>query len=135
MSKKDPARTDPPDEPRPGPVDRAGEAAVDRAFEGLVDANGEPLSGFPCPDPATDDVPSEIDQLRRELEEAKDRALRTQAELENYRKRVARQSEEDRRYALMPLIRGILPIWDSMGRAIEAAEKTHDTASLLEGFK
>lgn len=135
MSKKDPARTDPPDEARPRPVDRAGEAAVDRAFEGLGDASGEPLAGCQGPEPGTDDAPTEIDRLRRELEEAKDRALRTQAELENYRKRVARQSEEDRRYALMPLIRGILPIWDSMDRAIEAAEKTHDTASLLEGFK
>jgi len=135
VSKNDPARTDPPDEPRPEPADLAGEAAVDRAFEGLVDAGGEPLSGCRCSDAGVEDTQSEIDLLRQELEEAKDRALRTQAELENFRKRVARQAEEERRYALMPLVRGILPVWDSMGRAIEAAEKTHETASLLEGFK
>lgn len=135
MSKNDPARTHPPDESRPEPVDPPGEAAVDRAFEGLVDAGGEPLTGCQYPDAGLEDTPSEIDRLRQELAEAKDRALRTQAELENFRKRVARQADEERRYALMPLIRGILPVWDSMGRAIEAAEKTHDTASLLEGFK
>lgn len=135
MSKNDPARTDPPDEPRPEPADSAAEAAVDRAFQGLVDADGEPLSGCQCPETGLEDTQSEIDRLRQELEEANDRVLRTQAELENYRKRVARQAEVERRYALMPLVRGILPVWDSMGRAIEAAEKTHDTASLLEGFK
>jgi molecular chaperone GrpE len=135
VSKNDPARTDPPDEPRPEPVDLAGEAAVDRAFEGLVDPSGEPLSDCQYPDAGLEGTQSEIDRLRQELAEAKDRALRTQAELENYRKRISRQAEEERRYALMPLIRNILPVWDSMGRAIEAAEKTHDTASLLEGFK
>lgn len=75
------------------------------------------------------------DDLRVELGEAKDRALRIQAELENYRKRVARQSEEDRRYAELRLIRDLLPVWDNMGRAIKAAEKANQADSLLEGFK
>jgi len=77
----------------------------------------------------------QIDRLRAELEETKERVLRIQAELENYRKRVARQVQEERRYANVPLIRELLPVWDNIGRAIEAAENTHETASLLEGFK
>jgi molecular chaperone GrpE len=78
------------------------------------------------------DLDGQLEQLRAELEEAKDRALRTQAELENYRKRVARQMAEERRYADLPLIRDLLPVWDNIGRAIEAAEKAHRTASLRE---
>ncbi len=69
------------------------------------------------------------------MEDARNRLLRTQADLENYRKRAARQIDEERRYANLPLIRDLLPVWDNVGRAIEAAEKTHQTASLLEGFK
>ncbi|OHB67004.1 MAG: nucleotide exchange factor GrpE [Planctomycetes bacterium RBG_13_63_9] len=76
-----------------------------------------------------------VASLQAELEAAKDRELRTQAELENYRKRVARQMEEERRYADLPLLRDLLPVLDNMERAIEAAEKTHDTASLLAGVK
>jgi len=68
------------------------------------------------------------------LAEAKDLALRGWAELENYRKRAVRQLEEERRYAALPLVRDLLPVLDNVKRAVEAAEKTHDTASLLEGI-
>lgn len=77
----------------------------------------------------------ELEQLRTELEQCKDRALRSQAELENFRKRAARELQDERRYANIPLIRDLLPIWDNIARAIEAAEKHEDTTSLLEGFK
>ena len=77
----------------------------------------------------------QIEDLRVQLEEAKDQGLRRQAELENYRKRAARQMDQERRYACVPVIRDLLPVWDNMGRAIDAAEQSHDTSSLLEGFK
>ncbi len=77
----------------------------------------------------------QLSELRNELEEVKDRSLRAQAELENYRKRVARQMEEERRYASLPLLADLLPVWDNTVRAIEAAEKTPDVAKLLGGFK
>jgi molecular chaperone GrpE len=76
-----------------------------------------------------------LEQLRADLEEAKDRVLRGQAELDNYRKRAAREVEEHRRYANLPLVRDLLPVVDNVERAIAAAEKTHDLASLLEGIK
>jgi molecular chaperone GrpE len=77
----------------------------------------------------------QLSELRNELEEVKDRSLRAQAELENYRKRVARQMEEERRYASLPLLADLLPVWDNTVRAIEAAEKTPDVAKLLRGFR
>jgi molecular chaperone GrpE len=73
--------------------------------------------------------------LSTELKQAQDRALRMQAELENYRKRATREMQEHRRYANLPLLRDLLPVLDNLRRAIEAAEKTHDAASLLEGVK
>jgi molecular chaperone GrpE len=76
-----------------------------------------------------------LESLQAEVHEAKDRTLRIQAELENYRKRAVRELQEERRYAHLPLIRELLPVWDNMNRAIEAAEKTHDAAGLLEGVK
>ena len=70
-----------------------------------------------------------------ELDQTKDRLLRTQAELANYRKRAARELQDAKRYANLPLMRELLPALDNMARAIEAAEKTHDVDSLLEGVK
>ncbi len=76
-----------------------------------------------------------LDQLRNDLEAAKERVLRSQAELENYRKRAAREIDEHRRYANLPLMHDLLPVLDNIERAIAAAEKTHDVAGLLEGVK
>jgi molecular chaperone GrpE len=76
-----------------------------------------------------------LDQLRTDLEAAKDRVLRSQAELENYRKRASREIEENRRYAELPLMRDMLPVLDNIERAIAAGEKAQDVAALLEGVK
>jgi molecular chaperone GrpE len=76
-----------------------------------------------------------MDQLRADLDAARDRVLRSQAELENYRKRAAREIEENRRYAELPLIRDLLPVLDNVERAIAAAEMSQDVAALLDGMK
>jgi molecular chaperone GrpE len=77
----------------------------------------------------------EVDGLRGELAEAKDRALRTQAELDNYRKRVQREMEDTLRYANMNLMRDLLPVLDNLRRAADSAEKAPDVAGLLSGVK
>jgi molecular chaperone GrpE len=79
--------------------------------------------------------PDDLEQLRGQLADARDKLLRAQAELENYRKRVRREMEDERRYAEVHLIRDLLPIVDNMSRAIDAAEKKADAAALLEGLK
>jgi molecular chaperone GrpE len=78
---------------------------------------------------------ADLGGLQAQLEEAQNRALRSSAELENYRRRANRQMEEERRYANLDLVRDLLPIWDNMGRAVEAAEKAGEAGALLEGFK
>jgi molecular chaperone GrpE len=77
----------------------------------------------------------ELDHLRGEMQEANDRLLRAQAELDNYRKRARRELEDERRYAELPLLRDLLPVSDNISRAIQSAEKNHDSAALLEGFR
>lgn len=78
---------------------------------------------------------TELQALRAELDEAKDRSLRAWAELDNYRKRTNRVMEEDRKYAAMELARAILPVWDNMGRALEAAEKDLHPEAMLDGLQ
>jgi molecular chaperone GrpE len=75
------------------------------------------------------------EKLRSELSAAKDRELRVHAELDNYRKRAARELDERLRYANLGLLRDLLPVIDNVDRAIEAAEKNADAGALLEGFK
>lgn len=81
------------------------------------------------------DFSSEFAKLEAALREANDRNLRTQAELENFRKRARRELEEEKRYAALPLMRDVLQVVDNLQRAIEAAEKSQSGAALLEGVK
>ena len=77
----------------------------------------------------------ELDELRTEVEQTKDHALRCQAELENYRRRITREMEDERRYAPLRLLRDLLPVVDNVERGVLAAEKSNDPAVLLQGFK
>ena len=74
-------------------------------------------------------------RLEAELDEAKKAVLRSQAELENFRKRMRREMEEERRYASLPMLRDLLAVLDNMQRAIQAAEGAEGTSGLLEGVK
>jgi molecular chaperone GrpE len=98
-------------EPQPEPVDDSPET-------------GEPLAS---------DV--EFQQLKGDLEGTQDRLLRAQAELENFRRRVQRERQEERRFASQALLTDLLPVLDNMERAIEAAKQSAEGAGLLEGFK
>lgn len=83
----------------------------------------------------TERLQAELDGVRSELEKARDLELRALADLENYRKRVSRQMDEERRYAPLPVVRDLLPVLDNLKRTVEAGEKSQDASGLLEGVK
>ena len=80
----------------------------------------------------TDGSDPELEALRREAEEHRDRYLRVAAELDNFRKRTAREIEGARKFGAEKLAQGILPVRDSLEAGIAAAEKAGQSA-LLEG--
>ncbi len=95
--------------------------AVDAAFEGTAD--------FPGGSSPTEALEAELNAARQE-------ALRACAELENYRKRVRREMDDERRYASFSLLRDLLPVVDNLTRALDAAEKSPaDAASLTAGVR
>lgn len=69
------------------------------------------------------------------VREANDRALRAQAELENFRRRSRREFDDAQRYREIDLLRDLLPVLDNVLRAVEAAERTADVDSLRAGFR
>jgi len=76
-----------------------------------------------------------IAELETQLQEANQRALRAGAELENYRKRTQREMADERRYAVLPLVRDLLTVLDNLNRAIEATKDGRHESGLLEGVK
>ena len=87
-------------------------------------ATGEPIASAAPPDGV---APSAA--------ELQDRLLRLQAELENFRKRARREYDDAQRYREIDLLRDLLPVLDTVQRAIDAAEKTDDVESLRAGFR
>ena len=82
----------------------------------------------------TNEEHREVD-LSSQLQDAEERVLRAQAEIENVRKRGQRQLEDALRYGEMALLRDILPVLDNIERAIEASESTTNVETLREGFR
>ena len=87
------------------------------------------------PRPALAPADDALVQLEAELQAARDRELRCHAELDNFRKRAAREYQDGLRYANLPLLKDLLPVIDNIDRALEAGEKNADPVALLEGFK
>ncbi|MDA7949861.1 MAG: nucleotide exchange factor GrpE [Pirellulaceae bacterium] len=71
--------------------------------------------------------------LEAQLDESRNDALRHQAELENFRKRVYRDQEQERKYSTLPLLSDLLPAIDNLQRATESAKESENAASLVEG--
>ena len=104
-----------------------------------------PVSPQPEPAPAGAEPAAvaptepELQQLREQAAKAAenwDRFLRAAAELENYRKRVAREKEETARYAREQVVAALLPVLDNLERAMAAAgPSVPDQSGLMEGIR
>jgi molecular chaperone GrpE len=81
------------------------------------------------------DTEVELQALRNDLQDANDRALRSQAEFENYRKRAQRDAADERKYAALDIVRDLLPVIDNLELAIQAAEKDPAAKTVLDGVK
>jgi molecular chaperone GrpE len=57
-----------------------------------------------------------------------------QADFENYRKRVEKESREAEEYSTLGLVRQLVPVLDDLDLAAATATKTHDNG-MLEGVK
>ena len=79
-----------------------------------------------------------LDNLRqiheREVRGMKENLLRTRADMENLRKRMAKEKQDMIKFANEGLISNLLPVLDNFQHAEEAAEKTSDLQSFKQGM-
>ncbi|MFO1069649.1 MAG: nucleotide exchange factor GrpE [Geminicoccaceae bacterium] len=81
----------------------------------MSDIHETPNDG-PEPAPAATDSSAEVEEL-------KDRLLRTLADMENLRQRTRREVEEAQTYAVTRFARELLEVADNLRRAVESAPK------------
>jgi molecular chaperone GrpE len=121
-------------------VDSAGETPTGQSAQAAQAETG--------PEPV-EQAATEVDAVRQELEraeqgaqeltaklkEADDRMMRALADLENYKKRAAKEREEIQRFGIEKLLRDFLPVADNLDRALEHAVSTTDFESLRQGLQ
>ena len=79
----------------------------------------------------------ELEALRAERDELRDKFMRVLADAENSRKRAERDRKEAEMYGGTRLARDLLPVFDNLNRAIQAIPEESRTASaaLIEGVE
>ncbi|MCE5974193.1 nucleotide exchange factor GrpE [Sinirhodobacter sp. WL0062] len=84
-----------------------------------------------------DEAVDELEALRAERDEMRDRFMRALADAENSRKRADRDRREAENYGGSKLARDMLPVFDALKRALEAAtdELRAQAGPLIEGVE
>lgn len=80
---------------------------------------------------------AELDALRAERDELRDKFMRALADAENARKRADRDRREAEQYGGSRLARDLLPVHDALRRALDAVgeEQRAQSAALIEGVE
>ncbi|HQU67643.1 MAG TPA: nucleotide exchange factor GrpE [Albidovulum sp.] len=85
----------------------------------------------------TDDAQAEIEALRAERDDMRDRFMRALADAENIRKRGERDRREAEQYGGSKLARDLLPVYDNLKRALDHAtdEQKEGAKALFDGVE
>ena len=97
---------------------QATEAAAEEAMNG--DAGGET---------------SEVDALKDQVQELKDQVLRSQAEMQNVRRRAEIDVEKAHKFALEKFVKELLPVADSLEKAVESTEGHEGAGELVASIR
>jgi len=84
---------------------------------------------------SNDDIMIKLQEKEREAAENYDKYVRTVADLDNYRKRAAREKADSIKYGNENLIKDILPLVDSMDRALQHADNYGYSDAFKKGLQ
>ena len=100
-------------EPQPQPIEGELEEAIEAAEE--TEAAAEASDN-----PEAEVLAARVEELEQSVAEAKDQALRAAAEAQNVRRRAEQEAEKARKFALEKFVKELLPVVDSLEKALEA---------------
>ena len=109
----------------------AGEPEAD-----AVQAEKEPEPAVQEPDdvgPSVEELQQQIEKLEAQVKEKEDRALRLQADFDNFRRRTRQEKEEISAVVTQTILTDLLPLLDNFERAM--AVETTDTENFQNGVE
>lgn len=81
------------------------------------------------------EVVDPVAALEQEVAQWKDLAMRKQADLENYRKRMSKEKADAIRYANESLLESLLPVLDNFHFGLDAASNANSADGVLKGMQ
>ena len=78
---------------------------------------------------------SEVDELKQEIGELKDKYIRLYSEFDNYKKRTTKERIELFKTAGQDILTSLLPIIDDFERTMKSTESSDDLKAIKEGIK
>ena len=82
----------------------------------------EPQEPVPAEEVQAESIPSEIDTLKKEVDDLKEKLIYLQADYQNYRKRVAKDVSDARVYGTANALSPFLTVFDYLNMAKTASE-------------
>ena len=96
----------------------------------------EPDASAEQVDPRDEKIANLEAQLTEAQTRERDAVLRIKAEMENLRRRTEQDVEKAHKFALEKFVNELLPVIDSLDRALEVADKANpDNAAMIEGIE
>ncbi len=140
------------------PNDQSGDEELDDLFLSPEDSEGELVASVDATgevkavedeDGSAESAPSasgasseelnealaKVAALEEERDETKNRMMRVAADLENFRKRAAREREDLRKFGIDKVVLELLPVLDNLERALQHAEANAEDNSITEGVR
>lgn len=87
------------------------------------------------PGAAASDAQDPNQALQAERDQFRDQLLRTAADFDNYRKRTRREIDEAKTRGRDDAVKEILPVFDNLERAVQAAKSAQTVGSVVEGVE
>ncbi|MBX3729974.1 MAG: nucleotide exchange factor GrpE [Candidatus Sumerlaeia bacterium] len=89
-----------------------------------------PVEGEPSPE-----LLAAKEALEKERDDLKDQVLRARADLDNQRRRHAKERDDVRKYAAEDLLHSLIPALDHFALALQSVETATDLASVSQGIR
>lgn len=113
-------------------AEAADETATEVPSEGQAEANAEASQTADTAENEVD-LQAELEKLTAEVKEKSDKALRLQADFENFRRRTSKEKEELAAVVTQGVMKDMLPLLDNFERAMAA--ETTDMEAFQKGVE
>lgn len=126
-----------PDEEAAAAAEERSQAAAEREQEQEREPEQErkPEQAEESAEPKELTLEEQLEAAKAEAAENYNNYLRSVADLDTYRRRVMREKDELKQYAISGLLEDFLPIYDNLGLGLASAEQSSDPKVLAQGIQ